>query len=258
MSSIKFIISRKANQESEINYKTYLEPSLQKLQVQVFQAITQEGKPEESVTKKYNAILQALNERNLFEDKDILVFCEEDINIVDSYFIEKINMIFDQKPNISIVGILGTTEINQNVEWWMNNPDKLRGHILQNTGEGSNKAQHLIKGQIGFHENIVAIDKSIMIMRASIIRNIKFDENICQDELYNIDFCVQALQQKHQIAVADILVYKNSMPQSNENNPAWIDVKSNLLKKWMEKGLQIPITTESFNFERKEVMEIEL
>jgi hypothetical protein len=258
MSNVKFIICRKANQESEINYKTYLEPSLQKLQVQVFQAITQEGKPEESVTKKYNAILQALNERNLFDDRDILVFCEEDVNIVDNYFMEKINMVFDQKPNVSIVGVLGTTEINQNVEWWMNNQDKLRGHILQNTGEGSNKAQHLIKGQIGFHENVVAIDRCIMMVRASVIKNIKFDEDICQDELFNIDFCVQALQQGHSIAVADILVYKNGMPKNNENDPVWNETKTKLLKKWMEKGLQIPITTGSFNFERKEVMEIEL
>jgi hypothetical protein len=252
---MKFVISRRV--ENDRRYKEFLEPSLQKLQVQVYQAITQEDKPEESISKKYNAILQAITERNLFADEDVLIFCEEDVHIFDNLFKEKLTLLFDTKPNISIVGVLGTSEVTDNFEWWMNDPDKLRGHILQNIGDGQ-KSQHLVKGPVGFYDDIVAIDKSLMVVKGKVLRDIQFDDVNCQDELYNIDFCLQALQKGFNIAVADILIYKDIMPINNSEKFEWITTKNNLINKWTGRGLQFPITTNSFNIKRNEVMEIEL
>lgn len=256
MGNLKFIVSRR--NENDVAYKTFLEPSLQKLQVQVFQAVTQDGKTEESTAKKYNAIISTIVERNLIEDDDILVFCQEDISIIDNSFVEKIHMIFNQKPNISIVGVMGSSEINDHIEWWMNDPEKLRGHVLQNIGAGINKAQHLVKGPIGYYEDIVSIDKCIMFVKGKVVKSVQFDDELCVEDLFNVDFCVRALQKGFQIAIADILIYKDQMPENKIDDVEWNQTRLNLMDKWKLMGIEIPITINSFNFKRNEVMEIEL
>lgn len=258
---IKMITSLK--EEDTRYYKQFLEPSSKKFQLYLFQAVTRKGSPTEGIAKKYNLAIEAMFSNNMAEDNDIIVFINDDIGIVDALFKEKLELIFKEKPDIGVVGVLGSNQISNSIEYWMNPTQFLRGHILQAEENDVTRGNHLIKGPIGFYDNIMAVDKCMMAVRAGLLRDIRFDENIYKNEdLYNIDFCLQILERGYKISIADILIHQARQPINLSDDMNWKNERQKTIDKWNK--YEFPINSNSFkdiekmSIKRPEVMELEI
>lgn len=231
---IKFVIAR----HNEDDYKNYLEPSISMMNVITYDVSDKENESL-SLTQKYNSGIEVALKDGI-DDEDIIVFSHEDVKILDQFFCEKLNMVFLNKPDVGLVGVIGTKEFLQNGMWWANTPDKLNGHIVQ---ENNNKEFHLVKGKIGYFDDIVAIDGLIFAIRGKLINEgLLFDENF-KFHHYDIDMCFQVLKRNYKIAIADILV-KHKSAGLGSLTDEYKESKTNLINKWSEHGF--PITVNKF------------
>jgi hypothetical protein len=93
-----FIVPR----HNDTNFKTFLEPSLQKLGFnKIFQVKDQPGEPPSTIFKKYNAGIEALFQTGLNDD-DICIFVHEDVGIVEPFFVQKMEKLFTDKKDVTV------------------------------------------------------------------------------------------------------------------------------------------------------------
>jgi len=230
---IRFIIAR----HNDVDYEKYLLPSLNNLDVISYE-IKDENGEKLSLTQKYNIGIDAVLKENL-NDNDIVIFCHEDVELKDPYFSEKMNMVFE-KDNVGLVGVIGANEFTNNGMWWANTPDKLNGHILQEINGNDN---HLVKGNIGFFDNIVAIDGLMFAIKGKLLNNgLKFDKRF-NFHHYDIDICFQVLKRNYDVCVADILVKHKSQGIGSLTEEYKIS-KNFLIEKWND--YNFPINKLSF------------
>lgn len=226
---IKLIVARYENDDNI--YNEYIAKSIDNLDVDVFHTYGNEG-----LAEKYNAAIDKIIKTDL-HDNDVLCFVHSDVIIVDQYFIEKVNLIFEKRNDIGILGVIGCTEFNNTGMWWANTPENLRGHIIQSTKGG--KDIHLVKGNIGFFDNMVTVDGLIMMFNAKMINEgFRFDQNtFTKFDFYDIDACFQALQMGYKVAISDILVQHKSIGEGVFGD-GWKTGRTKFFEKW--KDLQFP------------------
>jgi hypothetical protein len=256
MADFKFLIPRKNDE----NWKNFLEPSLKKYGIQqAFQIMDEVGKTE-NIFIKYNAGIEALFQTGL-KDEDIIVMCHEDIGIADPFFRDKVEMIFNEKKDVGLVGVAGSIEFTENGGWWMNVPDKLRGHLLQGKEGGAlGEGFHLVKGPVGYFDDLVCIDGCFMVTTGRFIKEgIRFDNQTFKtgNDFYDIDLGFQFLERGYKLAVADVLVFHRSSGMGSLGEP-WKQNKDMLIKKWMDKGHKLPIVREDFKLKQSNIVEIEI
>ena len=268
MANIKCIIPRLDNQKFQI----FAEPSMKKIGTQALQVFDKDNNKPESIFKKYNAGIEAAIQGGL-QDDDIIVFMHEDVGIIDNLFREKIELLFQEKNDVAVVGIAGAVEITERLGWWMNTPltidingtqsGALVGHLIQGKdGGGQGEGFHLIKGPIGYFDNLVAIDGCIMITQGRFIKEgLKFDDQTFTDgnDFYDIDICMKALDMGYRVACADILIYHESSGMGVFND-AWKANKEIFFKKWQDKGYKLPFTSDQFKKKEisSEIVEIQI
>lgn len=243
MSNFKVIVPR----VDDNKFKTMLEPSLKRIGVNALQVFDKDQNIQESIFKKMNAGIQAAVENDLTDD-DVVIFAHEDVSFVDQLFKEKIELLFSEKPDVRLLGVTGSTEITERGGWWMNAPNKLRGGLLQGKNNGSmNEAFHLIKGPIGYFDDVVAVDGCMMITKGDILRRgLRFDEATYEgNDFYDLDMCFQVLDQGYKIAVADILIFHQSSGLGVFND-SWKNAKEKFFEKWSNKGYILPFTKDQF------------
>jgi hypothetical protein len=158
-------------------------------------------------------------------------------------FTDKINYLFENKKDVGICVVVGTEELNELGGWWMNAPTKLKGHIIQ---ENNGKDTHLVKGEIGYFNNIVAVDGCIFCVRGKILKEgLKFDTTFKGFHFYEINFCLDMLlKTDYKICVADILIRHKSMGIGSLTKE-WFEAKKQMIDKYKNKGLFFPISIES-------------
>lgn len=190
----------------------------------------------DSIFKKYNYEIPGL------DDNDIVCFIHPDIKILDLYFEEKIEMIFNLRSDIGLVGIYGTTSFNDQCGWWLNDRKQYgRGHIMQHL---PNKEPFHMEDRIGFFDDVVSIDGCCFFVRGNVLKNVKFDEQTFSGyHMYDCDYSFSVLESGYKIAVADILVeHKSEGPLP----PEWFENRTIFHEKWSKKGYIFPINTSSF------------
>lgn len=260
MDRFKFIIPRK----DENIFDKIAKPSLGRLAVQVLQIYdnTSKSKKPENIFIKYNAGIEACLQTNI-QDDDFVIFMHEDCNIVDKLFKEKLEMVFQEHQDIGLLGVIGTTEITERGGWWMNDKSKLKGHIIQGQGNmNMNEGVHLVKGDIGYFDNIVGIDGLMMISKGHILnKGFRFDNETYEgNDFYDLDACMTILNMGYKVAIADILIYHNSQGMGVFND-IWKQSKERFFEKWTNKGYNLPFTSDQFKInepEKNEIVEIEL
>lgn len=240
MAQMRFVVAL----NNENIFQQYLLPSLQKLQTQLLM-VKDDLNDKKTIFQKYNIAIQALIQTGL-TDQDIVIFAHEDIKIMDSFFVPKIEMVLNERPNIGMIGIAGTNQLNDNCAWWSNpDPTKLRGHLIQ---EMENEpAQHRV-WNVGCFDDIVSLDGCILIIRGKcLLEGVRFDESNYPGliDFYDLDFSAQVLERGYKLAVADILIQHKSMGKGSMNEP-WHIAKSLFINKWTNKGYKFPITADQF------------
>lgn len=257
MSIFKCVIPR----VNDDKFRIFAEPSLKKIGTQALQVFDKEKDKPENIFKKYNAGIEAAIQTGLNDD-DIIVFMHEDVGIIDNIFKEKVELIFQEKNDVAIVGIAGATEITDRGGWWMTTPDKMRGHLVQGKqGGGQGEGFHLQKGAIGFFDDVVCVDGCLMITQGRFIKEgLAFDDKTYEgNDFYDIDFCFRAQEMGYKVAVADILIYHQSSGMGVFND-SWKKAKDTFINKWEQKGLTLPFVRSQFKMKeiKSEIIEIEI
>jgi hypothetical protein len=259
MANFKCIIPRNGNKD-EHRFKTLAEPSMNKIGGQLLQVFDKDPKQSESIFKKYQAGLKAAIDADL-KNEDIVVLMHSDVSIVDNLFREKVELIFNEKTDVGLLGVIGTTELTDRGGWWMQTPDKMFGHILQGKEGQDNQGFHLQKGAIGYFDEIIGIDGCIMITTGKFIKEgLRFDDQTYTgNDFYDLDLCLNVSQMGYKIAVADILIYHASTGRGVFTDD-WKNAKDIFLKKWTDKGFNFPLTRSQFPYKKieSEIVEISL
>lgn len=238
---IKFIVLRK----DEANYNSYIGKSLRSLNVAQSCDINVLD-PKLGISHYINKGIEAFLKTDI-KSEDILVFAHEDVNILDPFFIQKLETVFRNKPEIGIVGIAGTTEIDENLVWFKDNK-KIYGQWINNFED---KTKVMGVGNVGYFDNIVAIHKCFVAIRLSLIKEgLRFDENLSRD-LYMVDLCFQVLDRGYKVAIADILLQHKSIREGNWEAKYVVDKYKNM-------GYSFPITVDQFKLDQLEGVSISL
>lgn len=226
-------------------FDNYIMPGLQKWEVDA--AISMDSIPgiKESIFKKYNDGIKTFIERKYPEllPTDIIAFCHEDVKLLDPFFIPKIQLVFKQREDVGLCGVVGTIKLNDTGAWWQNSPNDLRGHIMQENGEN---CSHLIKGPIGFYDDLVAVDGLCFFIRASLfLDGLRFDDATFDGfDFYDIDICMQVLKHGYKIACVDVLLQHKSIGDISKSQ-SWHIARDKFIAKWKTE-MSFPITQKSF------------
>ena len=227
-------------------FKEYLLPGLQKLETTCCICTDQTPGVPESIFSKYNAgIVKLIADLNQpLKDDDIVTFCHEDVRILDPVFIQKVELVFKERGDIGLCGVVGATEVSESGAWWHNQPNNMRGHIIQENGSSSS---HLIKGLVGFFDDLIAVDGLCFFIRGNLLLNgLRFDQKTYNGyDFYDIDTCASVLEKGFKIGCADILVQHRSIGDVGKKK-GWYEAKDLFLKKWKAKGFTFPLSQKSF------------
>jgi hypothetical protein len=238
-----FIVS----QNNDEIFKNYLIPGLQQWEIK--SCICTDSTPGviESIFQKYNAGIDKLvnnTECDPLKDDDVVAFCHEDVKLLDPNFVQKVELVFSQRGDIGLCGVVGSTEIGDTGGWWHASPDKLRGHIIQENGTTAN---HLLKGPVGFFDDLVVVDGLCFFIRGSLLINgLRFDQTTYTGfDFYDLDICLSVLEKGFKIGCADILLQHRSIGDVSKKNN-WYASRDRFIKKWKDKNLSFPLTQKTF------------
>jgi hypothetical protein len=240
---VYFVIS----QNNDEIFKNYLVPGLQQWGIK--SCICTDSVPGviESIFQKYNAGIEKLinnADNEQLKDEDVVAFCHEDVKLLDPYLIQKVEMVFAERGDIGLCGVVGSTEIGESGGWWHTKPDKMRGHIIQENGT---TAAHLVKGPVGFFDDLAVVDGLCFFIRGSLLINgLRFDQSTYNGfDFYDVDTCMTVLEKGFKIGCADILLQHRSIGDVSKKN-GWYAAKDRFIKKWKDKKLTFPITQKTF------------
>jgi len=185
--------------------------------------------PNETIHSKYFKALINLKENDL-KDDDVLIFCHNDCGIIDPLFKEKVDRFFET-TDVALLGFVGSSKMKEDLCWWNSEPQYLRGHLMQGNKDDNN-ATHLIKGAIGFYNDLIMIDGFCFVTLGKYFKNfpINFDNSYKGNHFYDMDLCRQFMFQDLKIGVADILMYHKS-PGSSPSDENWKSDRANFLLK---------------------------
>jgi hypothetical protein len=236
---IRAVVSK----HSDEIFQRYLMPCLEKYKIKAAIVIDDDDK-NESIFTKYNNGIDTHIKDGLTKD-DVVAFIHEDVIILDPNFSAKLEMVFSEKKDVGIVGVVGSSELQPDCAWWRSAPDKLRGHIIQQYGDDRN---HLIKGHVGYFDDMVALDGLFFAIRGSILLDgFRFDGDTFDGfDFYDIDTCLTIIEKGYKAAVIDTLVEHKSIGDII-NKLGWQENAAKLSSKWKLKGYSFPITAESID-----------
>jgi hypothetical protein len=195
------------------------------------------------IFKKYNYALNNLK----FNDDDVIAFIHEDIKILDSDFEKKVEMVFNHRNDIGILGVYGTTSFPEAGGWWLcDRKLHARGHIYQGYPGVVEKPFYMSDGSknVGFFDNLTAVDGCCFFMNGKMAKRYRFDERTFDGfHFYDCDTTFSAIQMGYKVAVADILVEHQSEGPLPDN---WKKNRIKFLNKWKNIGIKFPVTIKSF------------
>jgi hypothetical protein len=233
MSRIKFVVARYEKDNYENFLKDSLEPRWPSKQI--------DNGGANSIYEKYNVGIEAWKQDGL-EDSDILVFAHADVKILDEAFEEKILYAFDKNPHLGVAGVVGSKSINEQGGWWLSPEPDHRGHLMQWVDNDEKNKYHLNRG-VGNFFDVAVLDGLILFVRGSLAKTLPFDQTTYPNSynFYDYDYCLSALELKHNVAVLDVLVEHKSAGYGIFEHD-WITNKDIFINKWKSKGYNFPIT----------------
>jgi hypothetical protein len=123
---IHYIVARN---DDEI-FKNWLLPSLNQFKnsslIEIF------NEENDSIFKKYNRGLDRIS----IKEDDIVCFIHEDIKILDGYFEQKVEMVFNKLTDTGVLGVIGSKYISPEIGWWLCDHKHHIGQIEQGFPDG--------------------------------------------------------------------------------------------------------------------------
>lgn len=200
-------------------------------------------------------------QNKMIDNDTIVVYSREDVFIMDSLFAQKLNAVFQKRPDVGIIGVEGARSIDR--DW---NYSYQCGHYIQATdSDGVGNGKHIVHGSsVGFYDDCVVVGNSLFAVRgslflANVLPNVSLagGEHVC-----SFDMSFQCLSRGFGVAVADILVYCGSRlgldgDVAEYKNQANLQY-TKLMDLYESFGNVLPATNKSFIKNRNEVVTIDL
>ena len=206
-----------------------------------------------NIFQKYNMFFDIIAKQQEFKDDDIIAFCHEDVNIVDDMFLQKIEAIFSTEDEIGVLGLAGTAQLDEGCRWWNSPREYLRGHLLQGNGSDNN-SKHLVFGNVGYYNDLVAVDGFFMAFKYKFLvdSKIRFDESFECNDMYDLDISMQVINSGYKVCVADILCYHKS-EGGGAIKEGWENARLKFIEKYKSKGFPIKVASQESNIINIEV-----
>jgi len=255
---IKIVVAR----ENDNTFNTFFVPSAKRFSIPTFQ-IGDKPDPNGNIIKKpiiekYDMMVRMMNENDQINDNSIIVFIHEDVNVLDNHFIDKINTVFSEKPEIGVLGVKGVKQISKE-GWWFDEKNKPVGHIIEGIdGKNITEGKHTVYGTVGYIDDVTAVEGCLLAVRSSIFKSdVAFDTKTYKydRDMYAMDLCVQALLKGYKVCVADILIYHHSNRVRSMSDD-WKNSKTLFNEKY--KDLEFPIKPSNICIKSDEIMEVEI
>lgn len=215
----------------------YLLPSLKDIK-QHKNVILTDG--EAGICLKYNMALQSLNAK--LDDKDVIVFCHDDIIVRDKLLLEKVQMYFDYMSDIGIAGVIGANTYHKDAGggWWhCNRGTESAGSIIQGSPD---KESYEMNDKPGMFDDMVIVDGCILFMSGKVAKWFRFDHETHKNyHFYDASACFQLLSQGYKVGTIDVKIEHKSEGELPGN---WKEERDIFLKKWGH--LKFPVTVSSF------------
>lgn len=194
----------------------------------------------DSMFKKYNVGLDLIKDN--IKKEDVVCFVHEDIKILDKYFEKQVEMVFEARHNIGMLGVYGVTQFVRDGGWWMcDRPRYARGQIMQGRPD-LKEPFHMTEGNIGLYDDLVSVDGCIFMLRGSIAKSYRFDEATYNGyHFYDVDTAFTLVKSGYDVAVADILVEHASEGPLSES---WKKNRDKFVQTWERLGLTFPATVD--------------
>ena len=232
----------------------YLMPWFNSHDAKVALVMDDAGQPKDSIFHKYNQAVDSFADK--LSPDDIICFIHEDVKILDPNFTEKIELVFKEKQDIGVLGFVGSSELKDTAAWWYSDNSKMRGHIIQEHG---GMASHLIKGPVGYFDDLVTVDGLCFFVKYKMFteHGFRFDEETYDGfDFYDVDICMQSLEKGFKVATCDCLVQHRSIGDTN-GKKSWIEARAKCLNKWTSKGIRFPLYNTQL-IKEKNVVEMEV
>lgn len=191
-----------------------------------------------SLTKCYNEGLKKAK-------NNIVVFCHDDILLMNKNWGNKVVKHFSKNEDLGILGVAGSKSLPKSARWW-DNPKTMYGRV-QHTDKGKTWLSAYSKDLNNSLEDVVLVDGLFFAVHKDRIKK-EFDESVEGFHFYDIDFCFQNHLEGVRVAVCtDIKVNHMSIGQTNDK---WEDNRINFGVKYFhdlpkyikkERGLNILI-----------------
>ena len=252
--NFKFIISRVAGDENTFD-KVFKE-QLPNMQSEVLSVFDEAGK-KYTIMQKYNRCIEEMIFKGVSED-DVWCFMHNDTGILDSEFVNKVEMVF-KETDTTMIGVVGSCELRDDGCWWGVSQASQRGHIIQ--GSKSKMVMdgfELIKGSVGFYDDVIALDGLCLIVKAKSLvdSGIRFRTDIFSgNHFYDLSLCLDLLLAGYSLAVVDLLVYHQSEGAGN-NQEVWTAERNKFVKHYKSLGLVFPLDKKSIENYRKKNLHI--
>lgn len=174
---------------------------------------------EYSLTQAYNIAWKRLDD--LGRGQDIIVFCHNDLTIRTDHWGKKLLGLFKTFPDYDILGIAGTTELNEHGCWWLQkdgknmNTTKMFGRVWHTNG--IRNWESVYSDKITGVQDVVLVDGLFFAVNGETIVK-RFNEDFKNFHFYDISFSFENYLEGCNIGVIDkISVLHQSMGQTNQN-----------------------------------------
>jgi GT2 family glycosyltransferase len=175
----------------------------------------------ESLTKSYNRGLKMAT-------NNIVVFCHDDIIFEKSGWARKLLENFNNS-NYGIVGIAGTTNLNESGRWW-DDQTKMVGSVKHRHKGKTWESKYSGKFKNKIIETIIVDGLFFAVDKQKI--KCSFDEKVEGFHFYEIDFCFRNHLKGVKIGVTfDVKVIHKSIGQTNEE---WDKNRESFVEKYKE------------------------
>lgn len=232
MNKVYYVVAKHDEKIFDSYIKDYIKPH---------NSVVVENSPElNSMTKKYNEGRRQLLKR--LKPDDIVVFVHEDVKIIDPLFEGKLLMAFKKNKDLGIAGVYGTQAYIGGGWWNFERPTFSCGRIIQGLANG--REVEMQDNPSRYNPHMVTLDGCIMSIRGSLLKKQEFDETIKGWHQYDNSYCLQTLlETDYKLAVLDTLILHASGGEPDEE---WRQQGRQLLKKYKDMGIEVPITVKSF------------
>lgn len=236
-------------------FDSHLAMSLKRVPAKVMCIGDEQENNKNTVQEKYFKACEIIKKENVASYDDLVVFCHEDVNILDMEFQQKIEYVFNQRSDIGILGVVGSKSIDKsNLKFDV-------GHFIQGNNSSPGAGSHVDVGSgVGFYDDVVAVDRSFFVVRASMILNgdVTF-KDIPDYDVYPFVVSLQCLKAGFSVCVADILIYHKSQRYDGGDQSQITSSFESYFESLSKDGYEFPITTNNFkSTQRNNVIEVEI